>query len=87
MSLRDGGVLRVFKLGVSEKDYAIIEENDYCSYLKMFLKDHHSLLLHKLLQSVLPKCREVSITQQQMREMGVTESQQRQVRGVAGTGK
>ena len=69
----------MFKLGLSEKDYAIVQEEEYCSYLETFLKDH-SLVRHKLMHAVLPKCREVSVTQLQMREAGVSESQQRQGR-------
>lgn len=64
MSLRDSGSIRILKLGVSEHDYAVVEEERYGSYLEAFLKDDAALCC-KLLR-VLPQCREVSITPQQL---------------------
>ena len=69
----------MFKLGVSEQDYALMEEESYRGYLEEYLKED-SLLCHKLTKSVLPSCSDVSASQQQLKEnAALTESQLRQV--------
>lgn len=67
MSLRDSGQVRMLKLGVSEQDYVLMEEESYCGYLKEYLKED-KLLCRKLTESVLPSCRDVSASQQQLKE-------------------
>lgn len=66
----------MLKLGLSEHDYVLVEETKYCSYLRAFLQED-ALLQRKLVQSVLPSCRDVSISYQLMADIGVTESQLR----------
>ncbi len=77
MSMRDSGSVRMFKLGVSEQDYALLEEESYCGYLKEYLKED-PLLCRKLTTAVLPACKDVSVSHQQLKDkMVLSESQLR----------
>ena len=63
---------------MSEQDYAVVDETTYCSYLREFLKD--DLLAQKLLQDILPQCKAVSITREQLiGELGMKKEQVRYV--------
>lgn len=77
MMLRDKGHIRMLKLGLSEHDYALVEEEQYRSYLQAFLQED-AALCRKVTEAVLPRCREVSLTHQQLVEgMTVSETQLR----------
>lgn len=67
MTLRDNGHIRMLKLGLSEHDYALVEEEKYLAYLQTFLQ-HDVALCHKVTKVVLPEFRDVSVTQQQLVE-------------------
>ena len=77
MALRDKGRIRMLKLGLSEHDYALVEEERYSSYLQAFLQEDPALC-RKVTESVLPRCREVSVSHQQLvGGMAVSETQLR----------
>ena len=67
----------MFKLGISEQDYALVREENYCEYLKQYIKED-SLLCRKLTETILPACREVSATYQQLNaKLTLTDNQLR----------
>ena len=66
MALRDCGKLRLFKLGVSNDEYAVVFTDKYTSHVKALLGD--TPLCRKFVGSILPMCKDVSITRKQLTE-------------------
>ena len=66
MSLRDSGRIRLFKLGVSSDEFAVLFTEDYVHHIKSYLGD--TPLYRHFVGVVLPACRDVSITKKQLAE-------------------
>lgn len=67
MTLKDGGRVRLFKLGVASDEYAVVFTSGYIDHAKAHLGD--TALFKKFVEVVLPACREVSITRKQLTEV------------------
>ena len=76
MSLRDSGQVRMLKLGLTEHNYALVDEGKFSSYLRSFLQEDGALC--RKVMEILGGCREVSITQQQL--VGATALREDQLR-------
>lgn len=65
----EAGRVRLFKLGVSEDDYALVLSEDYSRYVKTHLGN--TPLSRKFVNSLLPMCPRVSVTRQQLMGEGI----------------
>lgn len=70
----EAGRVRLFKLGVSEDDYALVLSEDYSKYVKTHLGS--SPLCRKFVNSLLPACLSVSVTRQQLMGEGIRFSEE-----------
>lgn len=66
MTLRDSGRIRLFKLGVSNDEFAVLFTEDYVQHIKSYLGD--TPLYRRFVGVVLHACKDVSITKKQLAE-------------------
>ena len=64
MTLKDNGRVRLFKLGVASDEYAVVFTKEYIDHAKKHLGS--TALCKKFVDVVLPACRDVSVTRNQL---------------------
>ena len=64
MTLKDNGRVRLFKLGVASDEYAVVFTKEYIDHAKKHLGS--TALCKKFVDMVLPACRDVSVTRNQL---------------------